>query len=145
MFKIPPDIEHDLMKKYPNVDIVNLIHDLFNMIIQKSCFVGSCPIRGFGKFIAFKIFSSRLGHDTMRFKFKHSVSFMNRIKNDNYIVNNLAIHAKHEFTDKHEKKCNPVKKTNLTNVSALIVENTKVQTNYKMATNEILNILESDN
>ena len=145
MFRLPKDIENELIHKYPHVDVVNLFHDTITLMVQKSCFDGLCSIREFGKFLAFKVFSSRLGKETIRFKFKHSISFLNRLKNDKYIIENLAIKAPVPFTDEHEKKCKPNrnKRVDATNFLAQAHKNTKEKTNYRVATQEILKILET--
>lgn len=147
MFKLPLDIENELMKKYPHVDIINLFHDLTTLVIQKACFDGSCPIREFGKFIAFKIYSHRLKKDTVRFKFKHSISFLNRIKNDKYMTEKLAVKETVPFTEYHQQKCadKQNRKTKLNALLPKIHESTKAKTDYKVATQEIFKILESDN
>ena len=144
MFKLPLDIENELIRKYPNIDITNLFHDLITLIIQKSCFDGSCHIREFGKFVAYKVYSHRLKKNTVRFKFKHSLSFLNRLKNDKYIINKLAIKAIVPFTEEHKKQCldkqdNKIKHS----VYSKACKHTKEQTKYKVATQEILKILES--
>ena len=145
MFKLPPDIEHELVKKYPNADILNIIHDTVTLIVNKACFDGSCLIRGFGKFIAFKIYSERSGKDAIRFKFVKTVSFINRIKNDNFLMDHLILQFKKPYTEKKEKKCKAKRHRKITlnkNDVVPIHKIGKERTNYKLATQEILNILE---
>ena len=147
MFRLPPDVELELTRKYPHVDIINLVHDLITLISQKACFDGSCPIREFGKFIAFQVYSSRLNKNTIRFKFKHSESFMKRIRNDKYILENLAVKLPTPFTDDNEQKCvdKRDRKVVLNKILPNITKITEAKTNYKVATQEILNILQNDN
>jgi len=146
MFKLPVDIETDLIKKYPNVDISNFVHDMITFIIQKACFDGSCSIRDFGKFLSYKIYSSRLGKETVRFKFKHSTSFLNRIKNDKYMLEKLAVRIAVPFTEQHEKKCadKQDRKRPIEIILPQIHKKTRENTNYKTATQKILEILDTD-
>jgi len=147
MFKLPIDIENEIIRKYPDVDVINLFHDLTTIAIQKTCFDGSCNIRDFGKFIAYKIYSTRTGKDVVRFKFKLSTSFVNRLKNDKYLLEKLAIKIAVPFTEKNKQKCadKQDKKRYINTRIPEIQKYTDEKTNHRIATQEILKILETPN
>lgn len=105
IFKVPPDVEKELRKKYPNIEIDKIVHDIFDKILQKCFQDGSCTIREFGKFDCFKVFSSRIGREQVRFKFKTTVALINKIRNDSYLLDGLVSAKSKEFNDEHKKRC----------------------------------------
>ena len=146
IYKIPPDIENILRKKYPNIDITQVIHDVFDTILEKTFDHGSCTIRSLGKFICFKTFSTRMGRDQVRFKFKASTTFVNKIKNDSFLVDKLACVKNHNFTDYHKNNCEDKKEQKLINtqIEQTITKQQKKKTNESLAKQKILDILKED-
>lgn len=106
-FKIPKDIEKKLKTKYPNLNIQEFVHDLFDAVIQKTFQHGSCSVRELGRFVAFQTYSSKLERNIVRFKFRPALSLTNKIKKDPYLLSTLPIQSKHEFGEDHEKNCQP--------------------------------------
>lgn len=105
MFKVPADIEKDLQKKYPQIHVPTFIDDVFQRIINKVITDGCSTIREFGKFVAFVTHSKRTCRDTVRFKFKISSSLNTKIKDDEYLLQNLPVKAKVVFNHKNEAIC----------------------------------------
>lgn len=105
MFKLPEDVENDLKLKYPNFPVRNFVNSLFQSIIEKSTSDGSCGIRELGKFLSFVTYSSRLGKDVIRFKFKVTPALNEKIRTDEYLIKNLPIKAKNPFSKKNEESC----------------------------------------
>ena len=89
------------------VHVREIFHEIIQSIFNKTINHGSCTIREFGKFVSFVTPSTRLGRDTIRFKFSTSSALMNRIKNDTYLLNNLPVKSKHTFEEQHEQICEP--------------------------------------
>lgn len=104
-FRLPSDIEERMKMKYPNVNISVFFNDLMNEILQKTLSDSLCPIREFGKFLAYVTYSSKKEKNVVRFKFKPAFSLLNKIKNDEYLINNLPVQAKNNFTNYHEENC----------------------------------------
>jgi hypothetical protein len=127
MYKIPQDIEDELQKKHPNVHIGLLIQDLISGIINKAFKDGACTIREFGSFVSFVTYSGKVNSNVVRFKFRLANSLREKIKDDEYLLENLPIKSQYEFTDKHQQKCNTeLKLANIDAISsALSLENKK--------------------
>lgn len=106
MFKIPEDLEQELQKKYPKEHIGSIIQSLFHGIIEKTLKDGSCHIRELGKFTSFVTYSGRSFSKVVRFKFKTSMALTQKIKTDQYLIENLPVKAQVSFTEKHQSKCN---------------------------------------
>lgn len=118
MFRLPEDIELELQKKFPNAPIQTIIQFTFQAILDKTLRDGSCSIRDFGKFLSFKTRSNRIGRDVVRFKFKISNALSVKLKNDQYIFNNIPIKAANIFTENHENKTKDRKDQSKANISA---------------------------
>lgn len=147
MIRIPEDLEIALQKKYPDTYIKAIIQNLFQMIFEKTLKDGSCHIREFGKFVAFKTNSVRIGREVIRFKFKISPSLENKIKIDEFLLTNIPVKATVPFTEKHEEICKDKKDIRDANVkafhesAAIGAENTKKQIVLEEV-NSILNNLD---
>jgi len=105
MYKISEDIEKDLEKKYPNVPVRNFINSLIQLIIDKTTSDGACSIREFGKFISFATYSTRNKKNVLRFKFKPTPVFNNKIKYDEFLIRNHPVKAKNQFTETNMENC----------------------------------------
>lgn len=105
MFKINSDIMINLKKKFPNVDVENVIQYLFMEILQKTIMDGSCHIREFGKFVAFGTYSQKLNKNVVRFKFRPSMAMVNKLNNDQFVLNNVPVKSKIPFNEQHEQNC----------------------------------------
>lgn len=105
MFKVPKDIENSLKKKYPHVNIPEIVNEIFSMIIEKTFKHSSCSIRELGKFIAFQTYSGKLKRHTGRFKFQTANSLSSKIKKDNYLIENLPLKARNIYDENNEKIC----------------------------------------
>mgnify|MGYP001766179019 CR=1 FL=1 len=119
MFKLPEDVELDLQKKFPNAHIPTIAQFVFQSILDKALKDGSCAIRDLGKFISYKTRSNRTGGDVVRFKFKISNALSTKLKNDQYIFNNVPIKAVNVFTETHEEKTADKKDQSKANIVAL--------------------------
>lgn len=91
MIRIPKDIENELKKndKYKDINISELINELFTLILSKTFNDGGCTIRLFGSFFSFKTFSKRHGKDVVRFKFQPSKMLKLNIRNDQYLLDKV--------------------------------------------------------
>ena len=85
--------------------IRGIVSSIFQQILDKTLNDGSCLVREFGKFISFKTFSTKIGQDVIRFKFKLSQSLDKRIKNDAFLLERAPIQAKKDFGDEEEERC----------------------------------------
>ena len=140
MFKVPLDIEQELQKKYPNVHIPSFIQTLFNSIIEKTLTDGTCKMRDFGMFVSFVTTSPK--GPVVRFKFRPSVSFSNKIRQDDYLLENLPVKAKVPFTEKHQDKCNSeIKQANIEAISIAQKIGHK-KTKERVKTNAVFDLLE---
>ncbi|MCF8354352.1 MAG: hypothetical protein K9H48_07855 [Melioribacteraceae bacterium] len=104
-FKVPKDIENSLKKKYPHVNIPEIVNDIFSMIVEKTFKHSSCSIRELGKFVAFQTYSGKLQKYTGRFKFQTANSLNSKIKKDNYLIENLPLKARNIYNEENEKVC----------------------------------------
>lgn len=118
LIRVSEDIEKELIETYPDSNVKAIITSLFSMILKKTMTDGSCGIREFGKFTCHKTFSSKLGADVVRFKFRISSALEKTIKTDKYILNNLPVKAKIPFTEENMKYCN--NEVKLLNVKARV-------------------------
>lgn len=143
IYKIPPDIEKNLEKIYPDVDITKLVHNIFEQILNKCFQDGSCTIREFGKFDCFKVFSSRVGREQVRLKFKATVSLIDKIRNDSYLLNELVSVQSREFTDEHQNRCDGKENQKKLNYEArrLASSKQKEKTKERLAKQRILDIV----
>ena len=118
MYHLPEDLVKHLQDKYPNVHVKSLVPSLFQAILEKTLTDGSCLIRGFGSFIAYKTYSNKIGRDVIRFKFKPSQALDRKLKNDDYLLDNMPIQAKRAFDRKHESRCKAYQEQKMYNVKA---------------------------
>ena len=145
MFKLTEDIENELQMLYPDIDMELFLHQLISKIVDKTLQSGACSIREFGKFIAFQTFSTRTARNIIRFKFKFSPSFLNKIKFDELLMKNLPMKMKAEFNESHEAKCSGVqhRKLNYQKVTELNANEAAV-TKSNLGKLEIMKILQED-
>lgn len=143
MFKVPEDVQTELTKKYPNVYVKDFINDLFRLILEKTLKDSGCSIREFGKFLAFKTFSTRSGKEVIRFKFNIAHSLRTKLKDDDYLLKNLPVKAKNEFNKKNEEICKNFQDQRKSNIEAQkeakVLEKERTQEN--LAREHILNII----
>ena len=147
MYKIPKDIEVEMNKIYPNIDVQLFVHQLFTKIVDKTFRDGACSIREIGKFVAFKMFSTRLNRETVKFKFKSSISMLKRIRFDEYLLNLVNISQPVEFNEEHEQICSDkreIKKLR-NKVYPIVNKSEREGTKKHLAKLEILKVLEENN
>jgi len=142
--KIPEDVEQNLKRKYPEIDIKTFINSLFQEILDKVFRDGACPISGLGKFIAFVTYSSRINSNVVRFKFRPAAPLIKRIKRDQYLLEKLPVKANVPFTEQHEEKCKDKREIKNINLEAQIQINKVVRerTKENLVYNRILDIVE---
>ena len=145
MFKLPEDLEIELQKKFQNAHIPTLVQYIFQGLLEKSLKDGSCSIREFGKFITFRTRSNKIGQDVIRFKFKISNTLNNKLKIDQYLLENMPVKAATVFTTEHEQKTKDKKLQQNANITAQKAAEKlgRVKTKSQLATNEILSIMDS--
>ena len=105
MYKLPLDIEKDLQEKYPDTPVEMFVQDLFQAILRKSLLDGSCTVRSFGKFISYVCFSGIHYRKIVRFKFRISLALSNKIKMDEYLLENLPVQSQVNFGESNKEKC----------------------------------------
>lgn len=137
MYKYPEDIVEHFKKKYPNVPIDIIFHELTEQLILKCMTENCCNIKGFGKFYMFKIFSNRTKKNSIRFKFVKSATFMKNICKDKYLLNNLPTKNNVPFTEVNEDKCSDencikAKQENLELIKILNNQNKENEQNSSM-------------
>ena len=145
MYRLPEDVETDLQKKFQNVHIPTLVQYIFQGILEKALNDGSCSVREFGKFITFRTRSNKIGQDVIRFKFKLSNTLNNKLKIDQYLLDNMPVKAPTVFTTEHEQKTKDKKFQQKANIGAQKEAEKlgKEKTKSQLATNEILDIMNS--
>lgn len=142
-YKLPPDIEQMLQKQYKDLPIPAIVDTMFSLIVHKVTTDSSCTIREFGKFLAFVTHSEKLGKDTVRFKFKLSAALRQKMKKDEFLLNNLPVKAQTQFTDQHADKVKDKqgrKQANLV-ASAQAGKITKDRTDERIVADHIRDIL----
>jgi len=147
MYKIPKDIELELAKLYPNLNIPSFIHDLFSKVLDKTFQDGSCSIRELGKLVTYKTYSTKVNAHTIKLKFKMGATILNRVRHDEYLLENVPIQSTCCFTDSHAKACEnrAAQKAANREVYSLAKKNETKKTNERLAKHEILKVLEEDN
>ncbi|MFW6242607.1 MAG: hypothetical protein ACOC2W_00450 [bacterium] len=118
MYRLTEDIVLDLKQKFTEDNIEQIIQHIFMYILEKTLKDGSCHIREFGKFIAFKSYSNRIHRSVIRFKFKPSMALMSKLNNDEYILNNIPVKSKIPFNEEHAEKCKNSKDKRQLNIDA---------------------------
>jgi len=146
VYKLPEELEAELQKKFPNVHIQTITQYIFSAILNKTFNDGSCSIREFGKFVSFKTRSSRTSQDVIRFKFKISNTLNQKIKQDQYLINNTPVKALNVFSDKHEEKTKDKKLQHEANVIAQKEAEKlgKVKTQSQLVVNIINSIVDKE-
>lgn len=139
MFTIPEDAEIELQRKFPNAPIQQIIQYLVHLLLYKTLTDGACTIRSFGKFVAFKTRSNRTGQDVIRFKFKPSITLINKLKMDQYTLNNIPVKAAVPFNENNEDKTKDKKSQRKANIVASI-EAQKLE-KKKTSENVVLSII----
>ncbi|HQF36719.1 MAG TPA: hypothetical protein PLL26_03730 [Candidatus Dojkabacteria bacterium] len=145
MFKLPLDVEMDLQKKFQNAHIPTLVQYIFQAILEKTLKDGSCSVREFGKFITFRTRSNKIGQDVIRFKFKISNTLSNKLKTDQYLLDNMPVKAPTVFTTEHEEKTKNKKEQQKLNITAQKTAEKlgKEKTKSNLVTNEIISIMDA--
>jgi len=143
VFRISEDIETELQKKFKDIHIPTLIQYIFQSILEKSLKDGSCSIREFGKFVTYRTRSGKIGQDVVRFKFKISNTLNNKLKIDQYLLDNVPVKAKCIFTKEQEQKIKDKQDQKKANVLAQKEAERlgKNKTKSNNVTNEIENIM----
>lgn len=143
MYRLPADVEIELQKKFQNVHVPTLVQYIFQAILEKSLSDGSCSVREFGKYICFKTRSNKTGQDVIRLKFKISNTLSNKLKIDQYILNNIPVKAATIFTPEHEEKTKNKKLQQKANITAQKEAERlgRTKTKSQLATNEIIDIM----
>jgi len=118
-YRVPQDIENDLQKRFPEVHVPTIVEAIFQSILSKTIKDSSCTVREFGKFIAFVTHSERMSKQTVRFKFKLSSALNQKMKSDQYLLENLPVKAKNMFTEENEKACESRQGQRLANSEAI--------------------------
>jgi len=144
MYKLPEDVVKKIEKIYPEIDVTKLVHVLMESIIEKTLQDGNCTIRELGKFTSYVAESSRVGRDIVRFKFKVSQAFTNKIRYDEFLLENLKKEAAAEFTEAHERNCKGKREKRHLNIIAQsnAAKHSKQMTQENVAREEILKIID---
>jgi hypothetical protein len=144
MYKIPKDIEIEMNKLYPDLDIQLFIHNLFTKVLDKTFADGACTIRELGKFITYKTYSTKVNNYTVKLKFKTAASILNRIRHDEYLLENVPVQSKYCFTDSHKQACQnrAAQKAANKEIASKVKESEHKKTNERLAKYEILKVLE---
>lgn len=90
MIYLPKDVQNQLEDKYPDLNIKQLVHDIFTAILNKSYADGACIVPGFGSFFCFKTFSKRFNRNVIRFKYKISRSLNESIRFDKMLLKSIT-------------------------------------------------------
>ena len=108
-FEIPDEIIQKLQKEYPeapvNLILQNFFQEMLNLIFKD----GRCLIKRFGNFISFVTYSNRIGKKVIRFKFRPSATLMSKIRDDEYLLENLPVKSQAIFNEQNEEKCKKFK------------------------------------
>ena len=146
MYSLPHDIETTLQRKFPNVHMTAVIDNIFQTILEKVFKDGSCSIRKFGKFFAFRTYSSRRGTNVIRFKFKMSNVLVNTISTDEYLLEHIPIQLKNKFTEKNEELCKPCRIQKTENLKAGVLTNQLAakKTAENIMKNYVMDLIEDD-
>lgn len=145
-YKLPEEIFQKLKDKYSDVDLKNLVNDIFEEIRDKSIQDGSCLIKNFGCFYTYKTFSSRKGSYVPRFKFRISRAFEKKFSSDSYIQNAIQTNLTRVFDKRKEQNPNYIlnNRNNKKNQSSMVNSQRIIAENSadRIFLDEISNILE---
>ena len=146
MYHLPDDLVNRLQQQYPDVHVKTLVPTLFQAILEKTLVDGSCLIRGFGSFVAFRSHSNKIGRDVIRFKFKPSQALDRKFKTDDYLLANIPVKAKRAFTEDHAEKCQSGQMQKSYNVEAQKKAGQlgNKRTNEKLVLDEIIKAIKDD-
>ena len=147
MYHLPDDLVNQLQQQYPDVHIKTLIPTLFQAILEKTLSDGSCLIRGFGRFVAYKTYSNKIGQDVIRFKFKPSQALDRKLKNDEYLLEKMPVQAKRAFNESHAEKCQTGQEQKGYNVEAQKAAGQlgNERTKDKLILDEVIRAIKEDN
>lgn len=146
MYKLTEDIEAEMQRMYPDVNIKMFVHHLFSKIIEKTLQSGACTVRELGKYVAYKTHSNKLGRLVIRIKFKFSPSFVNIIRFDKLLLDSLPIQAQTAFNESHEKKCSKTRHRRIGHsLDNKLVTSESEHTKQNLVKSEIMKILEEGN
>lgn len=142
-FKLPPDIEDELQTRFPEVHVPTFVDALFQSILSKITKHADCTIREFGKFTAFVAHSKRMSKDIIRFKFKISTALNNKLKSDQYLLNNLPVRAQTPFNKQNEENVADKKDQRHANLKAKTKASSysKQKTDETVVANEVARIV----
>jgi nucleoid DNA-binding protein len=143
VYRLPEDLEAELQKKFANAHIPTIVQYIFQGLLEKTLRDGSCSIREFGKFVSFRTRSNRIGQEVIRFKFKMTTTLGNKLKIDQYILDNMPVKATNVFSSEHEEKTKNKKLQQKANITAQKAAEKlgKEKTKSNLVTNEILSIV----
>jgi len=146
MFKLPDDIEIEMGKLYPGINISLFIHQLFTKIIDKTLQGGACSVRGLGKYMAYQTFSAKLARNVIRLKFVFSIAFLKKIRFDELLMETLPVKDIVEFGEKHEAVCSKTrhKRVSLTGVRKSVTKSEPEATMNNLGKLEIMKILNDE-
>jgi len=133
-YRLPPDIESEIQKRFGEVHVPTIVDAIFQAILTKTINDSSCTVREFGKFLAFVTHSQRMSKETVRFKFKLSSALSQKIRTDRYLLENLPIKAKNVFDETNEKACETKQPQRMANSEAMA----KVNKHTRKKTDEAL-------
>jgi len=145
--QISQDIMKRLQKKFPETNVKSFIDNLFHELLDDTFKDGSTTIKGIGKFISFVTYSKRIGSNVVRFKFRPTLTLINKIRQDPYLLNTLPIQSQAIFDSGHAMKCHNSKssKRKLDNETA-IRESSKIgikKEKEKEVYNHVIELLNS--
>lgn len=142
-YSLPEELENILKREFPQTPIKNIVHRLFELIVGKTTQEGSCHIRQFGKYLAYKTYSTKTGKNVIRFKYKISSSLNGLISEDDYILNNIPSKTSAVFDEQNEEVCKDKKDSRKANLDAQRLANKfgKEGTKKKVVEDEVMNIL----
>ena len=143
MYRLPEDLETELQKKFVNTHIPTIVQYIFQGLLEKTLKDGSCSIRGFGKFLSFRTRSNRIDQEVIRFKFKMTNTLGNKLKSDQYLLENMPVKALNVFSTEHEEKTKNKKLQHNANMAAQKTAEKlgREKTKSQLATNEIMDIV----
>lgn len=144
MFKITDDIEIEMSKLYPDIDVKLFIHQLFTKMVDKTLESGGCTIRDLGKYIAYSTFSTKLNRQLIRIKFVFSQALIKKIRFDDILLENLPVKNTVVFDETNEAKCKNKKhlRINPSKLRQDVTKHEEEHTNNNLGKLEIMKILE---
>ena len=106
MYRLPNDVQRRLRNKFPHIsELDEIVNSVFEEIIEKTLNDGSCTVYRLGLFYSYKAFSKKRGTYVPRLKFQISRTLLNRMIDDEYVMQRITKVMDRVF-DK-EKETNP--------------------------------------